>query len=212
MVIKINAFGLLNGDEMKNTILALLFIVLLAGVSFFGYQYVAGGNNQRSATFVEQIKDMNALATSQAFVKTVIDEEDNEVFGWDINFNLPGTERRVFMVVPGTVLAGVNMDQLSEGDVKVDEENKTVSLTLPRATLLQEPAIQMDEVETFTTKGLFRSNVDLEESVGFVAAAQEKIKKEAIDQGVLERAETHAELALTEFFEFTGYDADITFE
>ncbi len=197
---------------MKNTILALLFIVLLAGASFFGYQYVTGDNNQRSATFVEQIKDMNALATSQAFVKTVIDEEDNEVFGWDINLNLPGTERRVFMVVPGSVLAGVNMDQLSEEDVKVDEENKTVSLTLPRATLLQEPAIQMDEVETFTTKGIFRSNVDLEESVDFVAAAQEKIEKEAIEQGVLERAETNAELALTEFFEFTGYDANITFE
>ncbi len=197
---------------MKNIILALLFIVLLAGASFFGYQYVTGDNNQRSATFVEQIKDMNALATSQAFVKTVIDEEDNEVFGWDINLNLPGTERRVFMVVPGSVLAGVNMDQLSEEDVKVDEENKTVSLTLPRATLLQEPAIQMDEVETFTTKGIFRSNVDLEESVDFVAAAQEKIEKEAIEQGVLERAETNAELALTEFFEFTGYDANITFE
>ncbi|MFB1082014.1 DUF4230 domain-containing protein [Jeotgalibacillus sp. JSM ZJ347] len=197
---------------MKNIILAILFIMLLAGVSFFGYQYVASDNNQRSATFVEQIKDMNALATSQAFVKTVIDEEDNEVLGWDINFNLPGTERRVFMVVPGTVLAGVNMDQLSEEDVKVDEENKTVSLTLPRATLLQEPAIQMDEVETFTTKGIFRSNVNLEESVGFAAAAQEKMKKEAIDQGVLERAEMNAELALEEFFEFTGYDADITFE
>ncbi|WP_404405514.1 DUF4230 domain-containing protein [Jeotgalibacillus malaysiensis] len=198
--------------RLKNTMLALLLIVLLAGVSFFGYQYMTEDNNQRSATFVEQIKDMNALATSQAFLKTVIDEEDNEVFGWDINLNLPGTERRVFMVVPGTVLAGIDMDQISEEDIEVDEENKTVSLTLPRAKLLQEPAIQMDEVEAFTTKGIFRSNVNLEESVDFAAAAQEKMKKEAIDQGVLERAEINAELALTEFFEFTGYDADITFE
>ncbi|MDZ5711154.1 DUF4230 domain-containing protein [Jeotgalibacillus haloalkalitolerans] len=178
-----------------------------------GFQYIFGDNQQqRSATFVEQIKDMNALATSQAFVKTVIDEKDNEVFGLDIKWKLPGTERRVFLVVPGTVLAGIDMDQLSEDDVEVNEEEKTVSLTLPRAKLLQDPAIQADEVETFTTEGIFRSAINLEESIDYIAVAQEKIKKEAIEQGVLERAEINAELALTEFFEFTGYDADITFE
>nr|WP_162182142.1 DUF4230 domain-containing protein [Jeotgalibacillus malaysiensis] len=198
---------------MKSLVFGILFLIVIAGGLILGYQYMFGDNQQqRSATFVEQIKDMNALATSQAFVKTVIDEKDNEVFGLDIKWEIPGTERRVFLVVPGTVLAGIDMDQLSEDDIEVNENERTVSLTLPRAKLLQEPAIQADEVEAITTEGIFRSAVNMEESVDYIAAAQEKIKKEAIEQGVLERAEINAELALEEFFELTGYDANITFE
>ncbi|AJD92428.1 hypothetical protein JMA_31110 [Jeotgalibacillus malaysiensis] len=208
---------LLYGDDMskglKSLVFGILFLIVIAGGLILGYQYMFGDNQQqRSATFVEQIKDMNALATSQAFVKTVIDEKDNEVFGLDIKWEIPGTERRVFLVVPGTVLAGIDMDQLSEDDIEVNENERTVSLTLPRAKLLQEPAIQADEVEAITTEGIFRSAVNMEESVDYIAAAQEKIKKEAIEQGVLERAEINAELALEEFFELTGYDANITFE
>ncbi|KIL44068.1 hypothetical protein KP77_30170 [Jeotgalibacillus alimentarius] len=207
------ACGLLRGDEMKRIIVVILGLAVIAGAAIVGYQYIAGDNNQqRSITFVEQIKDMNALATSHAFLKTVIDEKDNEVFGWDIDLNIPGTERRVFMVVPGTVLAGIDMDQVSEEDIKVNEENKTLTLQLPRAKLLQEPALKMDEVQAFSEEGIFRSNVNMEEGLEFAAAAQEKMEKEAIEQGVLQRAEINAELALTEFFEHIGYDATITFD
>ncbi|TFE04205.1 DUF4230 domain-containing protein [Jeotgalibacillus salarius] len=217
------AKGLLNGDEMrkglfliwrlKSILIGILFLAIIVGLSIFGYVFIAGDNKEEnSETFVEQVRDMNALATSQAFIKTVVEQTDNQLFGQDINVNLPGTQRKLLLIVPGTVLAGVDLEQLTEDDIEVNEEERTISLTLPRASLLQEPSLRMDEVEAFSVEGIFRSNVNWEEGFEIAAEAQTLMEQEAIEQGVLIQAEENAARALTEFFEYAGYDAEITFE
>ncbi|MBM7580324.1 DUF4230 domain-containing protein [Jeotgalibacillus terrae] len=199
--------------RLKSVLIGLLILAVIVGAVIFGYQYIAGDNKQQnSETFIEQVKDMNALATSQAFIKTIVEQTDNQLFGQDINVNFPGTQRTLLLVVPGTVLAGVNLDQLTEDDIQINEEEGTVSLKLPRAELLQEPALRMDEVEAFSVEGIFRSNVNWEEGFEIAAEAQALMEQEAVEQGVLVQAEENAVSALTEFFEYAGYEADITFE
>lgn len=63
----------------------------------------------------------------------------------------------------------------------------------------------MNEVRTFSDEGLLRGKVQWDQGFDLVALAQEEIKKEAIDSGILQKAETNAETVLKEFFGHMGY-------
>ena len=161
---------------------------------------------------MERIQEMSSLATAQGFVKAVIEQEDNQLFGKEINADLPGTKRKLLMVVPGTVLAGVDLQGIDEKDIVVDEEKKEIQLTLPRAEILQEPSIDTDNIKTFSVEGIFRNDVDWNEGFALAEVAKDQISQEAIEQGILQAAEKNAEKSLKGFFEQLGYDVTIEFQ
>jgi len=186
----------------------LLLIIIIAGVAWF-----LSGNTlkKESATFVEQVQELATLATAEAHIKVVIEEEDNKLFGKDISLNLPGTKRELLLIVPATVLAGVDLKGITSNDINVNEKDKKLEIVLPRATFIQDPTIQMDSVKTFSDEGLFRGEVKWKEGFDLAAEAQEEIKKEAIEIGLLESAEKSAEKVLKGFFSNLGYTVEITF-
>ena len=200
--------------RLKYVLLTIVAAVLIGVAAFMiSVSWFNGDNKEvESGAFVEQIRDMNALATSQAFIKAVVEQTDNQLFGQDISLNLPGTQRRLLLIVPGTVLAGVNLEGVTENDIKLDEESKTVEITIPRASLLQEPSIDMENVKAFSVEGVFRSNVNWEEGFEIAAEAQKLIKEEALAQGLLFQAEENAIRVLREFFDFAGYEVKIDFK
>lgn len=86
-----------------------------------------------------------------------------------------------------------------------------MEIVLPRATLIQDPTIQMDGVQTFSDEGLFRGEVKWDEGFDLAAEAQEEIKEEVIEIGLLESAEKSAEKVLKSFFGNLDYTVKITF-
>ncbi|WP_274308304.1 DUF4230 domain-containing protein [Solibacillus daqui] len=193
----------------KILFILLLSIVVVSGIiwSFSGSTY-----KKESTTFVEHIQELATLATAKAHVKVVIEEEDNKLFGHDIPVNFPGTKREILLIVPATVIAGVDLKGVTSDDIKVNDKEKALEISLPRATLIQEPAIQMDNVQTFSDEGLFRGEIKWDQGFNLAAEAQEEIKDEAIEIGLLESAEKSAEKVLKEFFSNLGYTAEITFK
>ncbi|WP_165967195.1 DUF4230 domain-containing protein [Jeotgalibacillus sp. S-D1] len=199
--------------RLKYVLLVLVLLVLLGISILISTAWLSGDNTeQESEAFVEQIRDMSSLATSQAYVKAVIEQTDNQFFGQNISINLPGTQRRLLLVVPGTVLAGVDLEKITEDDVRLDAEAQKIEITIPRSTLLQDPAIDLGNIQAFSVEGLFRSNVNWEEGFEIAAQAQDMIKEEATDQGLLSQADKNAERVLSEFFKLAGYEATILFE
>ncbi|RIW29123.1 DUF4230 domain-containing protein [Bacillus salacetis] len=199
----------------KSKFLILLFIVILviSGLSIGIYSWLSGSTfQQEQGSFVEQIKDMNSLATAQSFTKAVIEQEDNKVFGKEISADIPGTKRKLLLVVPGSVLAGVDLEKVSENDILIDEEGKEMTIKLPRAEILQSPSIDMENVKTFSVEGIFRNEVDWEEGFAFAEVAKDLIQQEAIDQGLLQTAEKNAEKSLKEFFSQLGYNVTIEYK
>lgn len=192
----------------------LLIALLLLAITSGGIWWLFSGSTYKkeSTTFIEHIQDLATLATAEAHVKVVIKEEDNKLFGNDIPVNFPGTKREVLLVVPATVIAGVDLKGVTSNDIKVNEEKKELEISLPRASLVQEPSIQMDRVQTFSAEGLFRGKVKWDEGFNLVAVAQEEIKEEAIEIGLLESAEKSAEKVLEGFFSNLGYTVKVTFE
>ncbi|KAB2332411.1 DUF4230 domain-containing protein [Bacillus mesophilum] len=193
---------------------AVLFTVMLIGTGIFMYQKLFTGSTYASETvsIVEEVRELSSLATAEAVITTVIKEENNKIFNKDINVNFPGTKRTILLVVPATVLAGVDLQSISNESYTVDEEKKHITMTLPHAELLQEPSIQMDKVQTFSDQGIFRSDVDWEEGFDLAAVASDDIKEQAVNLGLLTKAEQSAVNALTGLFSGLGYTASIEFK
>jgi Protein of unknown function (DUF4230) len=199
----------------KNRVLLilLLFILLVGGVSIGVYSLLSGSTfTEEKGAFVERIQEMSSLATAQGFIKAVIEQEDNQLFGKDINTDIPGTKRKLLMVVPGAVLAGVDLQGIDEDDIVVDEEKKEIQLTLPRAEILQDPSIDTENIKTFSVEGIFRNDVDWNEGFALAEVAKDQISQEAVEQGLLQAAEKNAEKSLKGFFEQLGYDVTIQFK
>lgn len=201
-----------SGTFIKS-VLTFLALLLLIGLSVGVTWIVAKNPAQKDATvFVEQVKEIATLATAEAHLKIVLEEEDYKLFGAELPFQLMGTKRELLLVVPGTVIAGVDLQRITSEDLNVNEETMTLDIRLPRATFIQEPAIQMDNVITYVDNGLFRGDVKWDEGFELAAEAQERMKQEALDIGLLQTAEQSAEKVLQGFFGNLGYTVNVTFE
>ncbi|MHC0037524.1 DUF4230 domain-containing protein [Pseudoneobacillus sp. C159] len=198
--------------KLKITLIVFTSLLILVAGTFL-YIKVFTGNSSLSETMniVENVQELATLTTAEAMVTTIIKEEDNKLFNHEISFDLPGTKRTLLLIVPATVLAGVDLQQVTENDIKVDEENKLIKMTLPHATMIGGPAIQMDKVQTYSEEGLFRSEVKWDEGFDLAAKANSAIENEATQMGLLEKAEESATKILTNFFNQLGYQIQIQF-
>jgi hypothetical protein len=195
----------------------MMFVILIAlvcSLSVFFYLKIFASNSYKSETIsiVESVQELATLATAEAVVTTIVKEEDNKLFNQEISINLPGTKRTLLLIVPATVMAGVDLKSVTDKNIEVNEDKKEITLTIPRATLIQEPSIQMDNVQTYSEEGLFRSEVHWDEGYDLAAKATVEIKNEAIQMGLLTKAEESAEKVLSSFFNNLGYKTNIQFK
>ncbi|WP_102348537.1 DUF4230 domain-containing protein [Bacillus sp. Marseille-P3661] len=184
----------------------ILSLLLLLFPSFFNTADIKHGE------IVESIQELAILATAEAHVKTVIEQEDNEIFGKEIPYNIPGTQRHLLLIVPATIIAGVDLKNINENNIQFNDKKNELTINLPKATVLQEPSINMSEVKAFSTEGIFRDKVDWEEGFELAALAKQQIKEEALAMGLLSHAETNTIKTLQQFFESTGYKVNVHFQ
>lgn len=199
--------------QSKMVLLLVIFIFIGTIIGIGSYKFMSGAEPRvEKGSFIEHMKELSSLASSQAFVKAVIEKEDNQLFGKEITANFPGTKRKILLVVPGTVTAGVDLQHIGQTQLKMNEEEKTLSITLPHATIIQEPSLDFEEIQAFSVEGIFRSEADWEEAYDLAAEAKMLVKEEAIAQGLLDTAEKNAEKTLKEFFTQLGYEVSIRYE
>ncbi|WP_226669677.1 DUF4230 domain-containing protein [Metabacillus litoralis] len=199
----------LNFGRLKNFLIIAIVIFLALVIALGGTRLFADSTSkQESVTFVERVQELATLATAEAHMKEVLHQEDNKKF---LNINLPGTKREVLLVVPATVIAGVDLKGITSNDMVINEETKEIDITLPHAEIIQEPSVQMDKIQALDKNGLFRDDVKMDEGFELAAEAQEKIRQGAISSGLLDSAEKNAEKVLKEFFKNDGYTVNVTF-
>lgn len=187
-------------------------LITIASIVVF-WLYPRGAQMTETTIFAEQIQELAFLATAEAKVTLVKEEVDHKLFGMDIPLNfLPGTQREILLIIPATVIAGVDLEKVTSEQIIVNEEEKELEIILPRATFLQDPAIQMDSIRTWSGTGLLRGEVKWDEGFDLAGGAQEEIKEEAVNMGILETAEISAEKVLEGFFTNLGYEVAITYE
>lgn len=207
-------FRFLSMWKRWTLLLAVLLLIAVIALPFIAFRLLTLGSTftEQKGVFLEQIQELNEMATAEAYTKVIVERQDNQLFGQSIGLNVPGTKRQLLVVIPGSVKAGVDMSKLTEKDVVIDEKNKTAKLTLPPAAFLGGAEIYFDQVEVYSYEGVFRQKADIEEAYELAAEAKKLIVEEATGQGVLKTAQFNAEKTLSEMFSFAGYDVTIEFK
>jgi len=203
--------AMLTPMKWRGQVLALIIVFLLV----VGTMLIMNRSEKttiETGSFIEQIKDLSSLATSQAYVKAVIEKEDNQLFGKEISTNIPGTKRNLLLLIPGTVTAGVDLAKLNQKNLQIDEDEKTIKISLPHADIIQEPTLDFEKAQVFSVEGIFRDEVNWEEGYELAEEAKGLVRTEAISQGLIEIAEKNAERTLTEFFSALGYKTVVEYE
>lgn len=154
---------------------------------------------------ITAIRDLAQLTTVESVQYTIVEKGTDE--GWLAWAR--GDSLRMFAVA--RIGAGVDLGQVTVRDVTVDEEG-VVELQLPKATIV---FVDPDEESTQVLErdmGIFTSgDPGLESDVRRIA--DEVLVGNAIDEGILDRAEDNAGSVLTDFLLSLGYnDVVVTFE
>ena len=194
--------------------IALAAIALLIALPFITMKVLTSGSTfmEKKGAVVEKIVDLKELATAESYTKAIVQREDNQLFGKDIGLNLPGTQRKLLVIIPGSVKAGVDFSKVEPKDVKVDEKAMTLHLTLPSAEFLGDPALDFEHVEIYSYVGLLRTEANIEEAYELAEEAKKLIVEESAGNGLLQTAEDNARTTVKEMFSITGYKVEIEFK
>lgn len=198
---------------MKKRIMWIVSVVVLIVVAVFvTAKWTAVNQQQTIGSVVEKMSDLNELTTAEAYTKVIIERENNEIFGKEIDLNLPGTKQKLLVIIPGTVRAGIDLSNVTASDVKIDEDNKMIELTLPAPNIQGDPTIDLDKVKVFSSEGLFRDEATIKEGFSLQQQAQKEMTKEATEQGLLELAKTNAKQSISDLFSLVDYKVVMTFK
>jgi hypothetical protein len=148
-------------------------------------------------TYINEVRALARLETIQYSVEKVITAEISQG-----NFDFLFGDRLLF-VAHGVVIAGIDMEKLGPEHMRL--ENGVLQVTLPPAeifiaTLDNQKSYVYDRETGLLTKGV----QDLETLAR--QTAEDEIRKAALEDGILEQAQTNAENYLYRFFQALGYD------
>ena len=147
-------------------------------------------------TYINEIRALARLETIQYSIEKVITAEVGQG-----TFAFAFGDKLLF-VAHGIVIAGIDMEKLQPGDMRL--ENGVLYVRLPPteifiATLDNEKSYVYDRETGLLTKG----TVDLETLAR--QAAEDEIRKAALEDGILTQGQTNAETYLLKFFTALGY-------
>lgn len=148
-------------------------------------------------TYINEIRALARLETIQYTVEKVITAEvGQDIFGFAFGDKL-------LFVAHGIVIAGIDMEKIQPEDMRLDG-NGLLTVNLPPAeifiaTLDNDKSYVYDRETGILTKG----SQDLETLAR--QTAEDEIRKAALEDGILEQAQTNAEAYLQKFFTALGY-------
>ena len=154
-------------------------------------------------TYINEVRALARLETIQYSIEKVVTGETGQgTFGFIMGDKL-------LFVAHGTVIAGIDLSKLNPEDMRY--ENGVLSVRLPPAEVF---IATLDNEKSYVydreTGILAKPDVNLETLVR--QRAEEEILKGALEDGILDQAQTNAESYLFKFFAALGFPNTIFVE
>jgi len=151
-------------------------------------------------TYINEVRALARLETIQYSIEKVITAEIGQGT-FDFLFG-----DRLLLVAHGVVIAGIDMEKIGPEQLRLD--NGVLYVTLPPAeifvaTLDNQKSYVYDRDTGFLSQGV----QDLETLAR--QSAEDEIRRAAVEDGILQQAQTNAENYLFRFFQALGYDSVI---
>lgn len=182
---------------------ALLFL-LVGAAGGIGVAYLSGtmpfiAGDERTVT-VEEVRQLNELATVQTTASVPVPQESGVIEP------LPEFIRgeSVLLIAAGDVRAGIDLDELEQGDVRVADESVTIDLPEPEIL-----SSSLDEERTSVydrEQGLLDFSPDEDLETQARREAIDDIEAAARENGILDQAQQNAETSLRAFIQSLGFE------
>lgn len=173
------------------------------GVAFFTGS-LPGLGADREVT-VEEVRKLNELSSVQWTQSVPVTEENGD------RSLLPEFLRgeSVLLIATGEVRAGVDLDELQQGDVSVEEGLVTIDLPEPK---ILSSALDEEETRVYARdQGLLDFSLDEDLETEARREAVRRLEDSARDNGILDQAEENAETSLRAFIQSLGFE-EVRFE
>lgn len=133
---------------------------------------------------VHEIVQLNRLESAQFTIEKVIDAQTS---GGAFRQFLFGDQ--ILLIAHGEVIAGVDLSQINDSDVRIDEERLYIKLPAPEIFLVR---IDNEKTQVYDRRSgiLTRGNKDLESEAR--KEAEIEIRSAACESGILDEARTNA--------------------
>ena len=161
---------------------------------------------------LKSIQDLSRYVAAEGNFQVLVDLQENKKFIPDIFFN----ERTLF-VGAGTVDAYVDFSTITQGNITVSPDGKSVELKLP-APQLEKPSLDVNRSYVFAEqRGVVNRVSDLfggdpNRQQQLYQLAEQKIAQAAQESELRQRAQKNTELMLTSLLKSLGYErVTITF-
>ena len=133
-----------------------------------------------------EIKNIAELATIEYFFTDAAEFSDSQqIFNW----NIPFTEKSFILKWDGMIKAGVNLEQVK---IEVREYEGKITVTVPAAEILSYE-IDTESVEVLNEADNIFNPIKVSDKIQFDQKTEDAMKKRAIENGLLEKAQKNAE-------------------
>jgi len=149
---------------------------------------------------ITAIRDIARLDATSYHVEKVVEVTDEQSRLW----GMMRTKDALLLVAVGDVVAGVDLAKVRDEDVVFDDQAHTVHVRLP-APEVTSSALDERATHVYTrhTDVLAARNEQLEGEAR--REAEEQMRKQAVDAGILERARASADRTLRALLRSLGY-------
>jgi hypothetical protein len=145
---------------------------------------------------VEQMRAVAKLVTSETSVRDVVVYQNRRL----------GSTKRSLVVVTGTILAGIDLDDGSQVDV--DHSSRQVRVSLPHAKVL---AVEVKQLQTYDEQSGLWNPFRPEDRDTIYQLARDQLRSAARELGTTAHAEESARRLLGAMIHPDGYSVEVTF-
>jgi len=147
---------------------------------------------------VYEIRNIGELSTTEYTVGKIVKLDDEAQEWYKIG------DRKILIHCKAKIKAGIDLSKLKDDDIKLS--GTSIEITLPPASITtfnMDPNLMRTEMESVT--GL-RSNFTQKEKNAFLKQAEESIKRDILETGILKDANNNAEAFLTDYYKQMGFE------
>ena len=189
---------------LKKFFRALLVLAVLALGVYLGLtvaRWRGGGLRiENTTTVVQQVQTLSDLVTVKYVMQKVeiVDSPPESTLGKFVQ-----GDNKVLLLAQGVVKAGIELKKITPDDVTISGKSLTITLPRPQITDAYLDDAQTKVIER--TTGFLRSlDKDLEQTTRQYAVAD--IRREALENGILNDANERARTELRTFFQQAGFE------
>ncbi len=175
----------------------IIMVLLLNSVGILKLDFGRESETNVSGVLTE-IKQISQLDTVEMYFNEILDYSES----MNINgIEIPFTEKKFIFVVKAKVQSGIDLSTITEDDIQIIDQK--IILTLNKAKITSKEVLEYDAYSE--SDGLF-NKVSNEDTLKTLNDFRVRLEKQALDSGILVKAEDNAKIVLESFLRLLGFD------